>query len=156
MIQFLFKTCVLVVAFGGMAFVGYGVRMTLFPPKEVHVGAELKVMCLKCGNIETARVTEIRSCFCSKCGNPVGEAWRCRDCGKVFPFVMRMPKNRAAGKRGLQDWAEMHRCPHCQSLRTEPVPLTEETPKSGKPAKPGTDAAPPPVDKQMRGVPDQF
>jgi hypothetical protein len=85
--------------------------------------------------MEVARVTEIRACFCTECGNPVGEAWRCRDCKKVYPFVMRMPKNRAAGKRGLQDWAEMHRCPYCKSLRTEPVPLKEDEETLDSPAK---------------------
>ena len=141
MIQFIFKTSVLAAAFGGMAFVGYGVRMTLFPPKVEQVGAELQVVCQKCGHVETRRVTEIRACFCSKCGSPVGEAWRCRDCEKVFPFVMRMPKNRAAGKRGLQDWALMHRCPYCKSLHTEPVPLEgEEKPvrSTAKPQPPQT------------------
>jgi hypothetical protein len=151
MIQFVFKTTVLLVAFGCMAFVGYGVRKVLFPPEETVRGAELQVMCQKCGHVEVARVTQIRTCFCSKCGSHVGEAWRCRECRKTFPFVLSMPKDRAAGKRGLQDWAEMHRCPHCRSLLTEPVPMEGDNANPdapympSSPGKKGKPAAPVPA-----------
>ena len=134
MFQFLFRATCLLVAFGGMAFVGYGLRVAIAPPNEEATGAELKVMCQECGRVEVARVKQIRACFCSECGNPVGEAWRClaSDCRKVFPFVMRRPKNRAAGKAGLRDWFEAHACPYCRSLRTEPVPVEEERSPKGK------------------------
>ena len=141
MIQSLLKVVAILLVLVTMMGLGYGLRMALLPPPEAPTGAELKVICLKCREIETARVTEIHACFCSKCGSPVAEAWRCQDCHKVFPFVMRMPKDRVPGRRGLQDWAEMHRCPFCNSTRTEPLPLQEtEAPKP--PAKRAPAAAP--------------
>lgn len=136
MLQSLFRLIAVLVVFAAMVALGYGLRMALLPPVEEQTGSDMQVICLNCGHVEIALVTDIHATFCSKCGNPVAEAWRCRDCGKVFPFVQRMPKDRAPGRRGLQDWAEMHRCPFCKSLKTEPVPLKEEEPPKPPAKKP--------------------
>ncbi len=128
MLQSLLKLVIVLAVFAAMVALGYRLRMALLPPAEEQTGSDIQVICLKCGQVEMARVSDINATFCSKCGNPVAEAWRCRDCGKAFPFVQRIPKDRATGRRGLQDWAEMHRCPFCKSLKTEPVPLKEEAP----------------------------
>jgi len=154
MFQFLFRATLLLVAFGGMAFVGYGLRVAIAPPSEQATGAEIRVMCQECGKVEVARVKQIRACFCSECDAPVGEAWRCLapDCRKVFPFVARRPKNRAAGKAGLRDWFEAHACPYCRSLRTEPVPVEEERKSKGSQATAkGSPAPAKPVASKRRG-----
>ena len=146
MAAFLLKTALALATLAGMAYLGYGLRTAVGTGREKDTGAELAVMCLKCGHVGVARVKQIHGCFCAKCGFPVGEAWRCLECGRTFPFVHRLPRDRAAGKKALEDWSFAHRCPHCNSQRTEPVATGNEAESEQRPTdlpRPERPAVPP-------------
>ena len=111
--------------------VGNFVYYALRRAEQAERGALNTVICKACGHREVRRIQDIRDYRCSSCKGNLAYAWRCLDCKELFPFTRpagdALPDDASreglSGKFvGLPDWDEMHKCPHCGSLDTVPVP----------------------------------
>lgn len=92
--------------------------------RRKHLSAEVVTLCFECSKYEKRALTiPIEKARCTQCGGRIGEAWRCLDCKKDFPFIM--PKDTAKQNgdkfKSMNSVRKAYRCPHCNSENTESI-----------------------------------